>query len=89
MAIAHQGHTTAVRPYPISIEWPSKWALASPSVSECRETVRHDLEVGPDARIVVSVDRLDYTKGIEERLLTLERVLERWPKSEKLPVFVR
>jgi trehalose 6-phosphate synthase len=89
MAIAHQGHTTAVRPYPISIEWPSKWALASPAVSECRETVRHDLEVGPDARIVVSVDRLDYTKGIEERLLTLEKVLERWPKSEELPVFVQ
>ncbi len=89
MAIAHQGHTTAVRPYPISIEWPSKWALASPSVSKCRETVRRDLDVGLDARVVVSVDRLDYTKGIEERLLTLERVLERWPKSEAPPVFVQ
>jgi len=28
---------------------------------------------------VLGVDRLDYTKGIHERLLAVERLLERWP----------
>ncbi|MEW6299676.1 MAG: trehalose-6-phosphate synthase, partial [Thermodesulfobacteriota bacterium] len=30
-------------------------------------------------RIVLGVDRLDYTKGISERLLAFERLLERYP----------
>jgi trehalose 6-phosphate synthase len=89
MTIVHNGCTTAVRAYPISIEWPSKWAAVSPGVSDCRATVRRDLGVGDDARIVVSVDRLDYTKGIEERLLTFERILDRWPAMEELPVFLQ
>jgi len=32
-----------------------------------------------DARLIVSVDRLDYTKGIPRRLLAFERALERYP----------
>ena len=35
--------------------------------------------LGPDQRIVVGVDRLDYTKGIPQRLLTFERLLEHYP----------
>jgi trehalose 6-phosphate synthase/phosphatase len=30
-------------------------------------------------RIVLGVDRLDYTKGIRRRMLALERLFERWP----------
>jgi trehalose 6-phosphate synthase len=33
---------------------------------------------------VVCVDRLDYTKGIEERLRTFERTLERWNGASQL-----
>ncbi len=32
-----------------------------------------------DRRIVLGVDRLDYTKGIPERLLAFERLLQRYP----------
>ncbi len=32
-----------------------------------------------DAQLIVSVDRLDYTKGIPRRLLSFERLLERYP----------
>jgi trehalose 6-phosphate synthase len=38
-----------------------------------------ELGLGPDALLGVGVDRLDYTKGIEERLLAVERLLERFP----------
>ena len=34
----------------------------------------------PDALLGVGVDRLDYTKGIEERLLAVELLLERHPE---------
>jgi trehalose 6-phosphate synthase len=79
-AIVHQGRSTLVRPYPISIEWPSRWLKTVPSVSECRESVFAELSLASNALLGVGVDRLDYTKGIEERFLAVERMLERFPE---------
>jgi trehalose 6-phosphate synthase len=78
-AIVHNQRSTLVRPYPISVEWPNRWAQAAPPVAECRATVFAELRLKPDALLGVGVDRLDYTKGIEERLLAVERLLERTP----------
>ncbi len=39
-----------------------------------------DLGLKPDALLGVGVDRLDYTKGVEERLLAVELLLERYPE---------
>jgi len=77
--VTYKGKPTAVRRYPISVEWPPSMAGARP-VSACREEVqrRHDL---PSSHgIAVGVDRLDYTKGIEERLRAVERLLEIKPE---------
>jgi trehalose 6-phosphate synthase len=73
------GREALVRPYPISIEWPNRWVAEAPPVSECRRGVLAELGLPPDALLGVGVDRLDYTKGIEERLLAVERALERFP----------
>jgi trehalose 6-phosphate synthase len=48
-------------------------------VTESRAAVRDELGLPADARIGLGVDRLDYTKGIVERLLAVERMLERRP----------
>jgi trehalose 6-phosphate synthase len=73
------GRECLVRSYPISIDWPNRWAGLAPPVPECRSSVLAELGLAPDAVLGVGVDRLDYTKGIEERLLAVERLLERFP----------
>jgi trehalose 6-phosphate synthase len=78
-AVVRQGRTTLVRPYPISLEWPSRWLRTAPPIAECRSSVLKELGLAPDTLIGVGVDRLDYTKGVEERLLAVERLLERYP----------
>ena len=78
-AVAQRGHTTLVRPYPISLEWPVRWIKTAPPVDQCRARVFEELKLQPDALLGVGVDRLDYTKGVEERLLAVERLLERFP----------
>ncbi len=78
-AVILGGRPTLVRAYPISIDWPNRWARASPPVAECRAEVRRELGLPADALLGIGVDRLDYTKGIEERLLAVERLLERFP----------
>jgi trehalose 6-phosphate synthase len=80
-AVIQHGQPTQVRPYPISIAWPNDWVTGAPTVEECRRTVFAELGLptNADAILGVGVDRLDYTKGIEERFLAVERMLERFP----------
>lgn len=76
-AVVHRGTSVQVRAYPISVEWPNPWTTRAPSVEECRRSVRAEFGLEPGTQLVVSVDRLDYTKGFEERLDAIERLLER------------
>ena len=88
-AVVYGGVRTLVRPYPISIEWPNRWAMGTPSAPACRREVFADLNLPADALLGVGVDRLDYTKGIEERLLAVERLLERYPEYRGRFTFVQ
>src|SRR5438105_11189125 len=78
-SISHGGELTEVRRYPISIEWPPSPLAKLPPVGECRARVREQLGLGAEMRLGVGVDRLDYTKGILERFMAVERLLELEP----------
>jgi len=89
-AVVGRAHgTVAVRSYPISVEWPNRFAPGGPSVEECRRSVRQSLGIEPDAPLMLAVDRLDYTKGIEERLSAIRRLLARGNATAGRPVFVQ
>jgi trehalose 6-phosphate synthase len=79
-AVVMQGQRTLIRPYPIALEWPVHWVEKAPSPEECRARVWSELGLKSNALLGVGVDRLDYTKGIEERLQAVERLLERHPE---------
>jgi trehalose 6-phosphate synthase len=81
--------TTLVRPYPIATEWPNRWAVGAPSIEECRSGVFSELGLRPGTQLVVGVDRLDYTKGVEERLLAIDRLLEKEQALRGRVVFVQ
>mgnify|MGYP001589086751 CR=1 FL=1 len=78
--ISYKGHLTAVNHYPISIEYPVKWLKTQKPVSECRDHIRQINGFPKDCLIGVGVDRLDYTKGILERFLAVERLFELEPR---------
>jgi trehalose 6-phosphate synthase len=77
--VSYRGALTAVKRYPISIEWPPSPALVAKSVSQCRADVRRRHDLPDDHAIGIGVDRFDYTKGIEERLRAVERLLDQHP----------
>jgi trehalose 6-phosphate synthase len=77
--VTYGGKTTAVKRYPISIEWPPAAQLIRKPVAECRAAVRSRNSLPPDHFVGIGVDRLDYTKGIVERFLAVERLLEMQP----------
>jgi trehalose 6-phosphate synthase len=79
--ITFRGNDTFVESYPISIEWPTpETSAAWPPVAQCRERVFAAINLPPDGRLGVGVDRFDYTKGILERLHAVERLLEKYPE---------
>ena len=79
-SIFHGGKPTAVKRYPISIEWPASPDVIQKPVADCRREVRENLGLPPEQMIGVGVDRLDYTKGILERFLAVELLLELQPE---------
>jgi len=79
-AVKRLGHITFVRPFPISVDF------REPQISE--ETTQSPYEIraallknlGIKASFLgIGVDRVDYTKGIIERLRGIERFLEKNP----------
>ena len=74
--VSYRGGDTAVRNYPISIEWPPRGLKNQPSVKECRRIVRAENKMPNDSLIGVGVDRLDYIKGVLERFYAIERLLD-------------
>lgn len=79
--ISFKKQLTAINWYPISIEFPTKSVRRrSVSFSGAADAVRERHGIAADCRIGVGVDRCDYTKGIGERLLAVQRLLELHPE---------
>src|ERR671917_210886 len=73
--IEYDGRTVAARAFPISIDVAAFDELArSPDVLARAEQIRKEL--GNPSKIILGVDRLDYTKGISVRLNAFEELLE-------------
>ncbi|HZQ93826.1 MAG TPA: trehalose-6-phosphate synthase [Candidatus Sulfotelmatobacter sp.] len=82
-------HRTAVRPFPISVECSDlPVEIARESAYEERGLLFKSLAVEA-ALMGVGVDRLDYTKGILERFLAIERFLEKYPRYQGVFTFVQ
>src|SRR5262249_18572777 len=73
--ISFRGEQTAVRRYPISIEWPLTSKTMQKPVERCRAEVREKNGLAPNTVLAVGVDRLDYTQGVLERFLAVEPLL--------------
>jgi trehalose 6-phosphate synthase/phosphatase len=75
--LAYEGRSVRVGVYPISVDAEEIGRVAGEAaVSAEAQRIR---EQAPGGRIVLSVDRLDYTKGIRRRLAAIEAFLEHEP----------
>jgi trehalose 6-phosphate synthase len=78
-SVTFGGVETMIRPYPISIEWPPAALERQAPVRECRDTVRQRFSLPPDARLLVGIERFDYTKGILDRMRAIDDLLSWQP----------
>jgi trehalose-6-phosphate synthase len=98
-ALRH-GHTTLVRPFPISVAFADDDSAEKDSanknnhnnnaLSSYEERASIWRGLGVEATYLgVGVDRVDYTKGILERFLAIERFLEKYPSYQGKFTFVQ
>jgi len=77
LSVGQNSDRAVVGAFPIGIDFNEFAGLATkPEVVQQREQVRKNLK---NCRIVLGVDRLDYTKGIPERLKAFRNLLTRYP----------
>ena len=88
--VLHGNGSTHVRDYPISIAWPAATDTAPPpSVKSCRQMAEKQWSLPPQGRLIIGVDRFDYTKGILERLHAFEELMTTRPQWQGLLRFVQ
>ena len=79
--VRRNGHLTSVKPFPISVARPDPLSFAESRKPQSVQRGELLTSLGVTAQhLGVGVDRMDYTKGIVERFLGIERFLERWPE---------
>jgi trehalose 6-phosphate synthase len=87
-AVSRGGHTTFVRPHPISIDPEAVLAFASEELKKeqmrlCKQLRLHD------RLLLVGVERVDYTKGIPDRFRAVDRLLTQHPELRGRFCFVQ
>ena len=88
-SVQRHGHLTMVRPFPISVDFADaggETAQEPPYVERSALLKALGIEA---AFVGVGVDRLDYTKGILERFLAIERFLEKYPRYQGQFTFIQ
>jgi trehalose 6-phosphate synthase len=88
-AVTYAGRQVFVRVYPSSVRWPDRWASCSPPATVCGDAIRRQLQLPGEVRLGIGVDQLDYTAGLEEKLLAIERLLECYPEFRGRFVFAQ
>ena len=88
-SVQKEGHTTMVKPFPISVDFqqPDRDARALAQKPDAAAVLK---ELGIKAeKIAVGVDRIDYTKGMLERVKAVERFLEKYPEYVRKFSFIQ
>jgi trehalose 6-phosphate synthase len=87
--VTRNGHRTKVQPFPIGIDFEGTSSDAiKPEIGQIARRLVKELRL-EGLSIIAGVDRVDYTKGIPERLLAISRLLDKYPECRKRFVFVQ
>jgi trehalose 6-phosphate synthase len=77
--VEYRGAVTAVRAFPVGVDCADEVMRSVPSSAACREQVCRELGLPADVRLGVGIDRMDYTKGITQKFLAIEQLLDSRP----------
>ncbi|WP_435152024.1 alpha,alpha-trehalose-phosphate synthase (UDP-forming) [Haladaptatus sp. DFWS20] len=88
--IDYDGRTVRVAAFPLGIDTAERRTLAEgKEAGEQWESLRKTYRIPDEGQLALGVDRLDYTKGIEQRLAALEHLWEWYPDCRERLTYVQ
>ena len=87
--VSRNGQRTTVRAFPISIDFEERVRMAeSPNIGSATSQWKRELGKVPEI-LGIGIDRIDYTKGIPDRLQAIDCLLEEHPEYLGRLVFLQ
>ncbi len=87
--VCRAGHKTVVQSFPISIDFAQiSRESKQPRVTQEIARLKKQLRIGNEI-VGLGIDRIDYTKGLPDRLRAIDRFFEKYPRYAKQVVFVQ
>jgi len=78
---------TLIRSYPIGVDVAGISEVAqSPAVAELAQTLKDEYKLA-GMKILIGLDRIDYTKGIPEKMWAVDKLLQQYPQFKEKIVF--
>ncbi|MBN1354483.1 MAG: trehalose-6-phosphate synthase [Candidatus Omnitrophica bacterium] len=89
-SVTYGGHETVVRAFPISVDFDEISASSeSKAVTSAMKKLKYEFSITDDTFVMVGLDRIDYTKGIIEKISAIDRFFEKFPEYKKKVVFIQ
>ncbi|RLG19836.1 trehalose-6-phosphate synthase [Candidatus Micrarchaeota archaeon] len=87
-SIFYNDHETKVREFPISVDDKTIEKMSKETTHNDIDILKKEYGIG-DEKIIASISRMDYTKGISEQFMAYDKFLENNPKYLKKVVLVQ
>ncbi|MBI2488742.1 MAG: trehalose-6-phosphate synthase [Planctomycetes bacterium] len=87
-SVSRLNKETFVRAFPISVNGHMNRKAEAPDLDREISKIKREFDL-EDKIIGIGVDRIDYTKGIVERVLAIDRFFEKYPQYKKKIVFIQ
>ena len=88
-SVVYQRHRTLVRHYPISVDFVGIDELArNAKVEKLQRALEKEFAL-KNYKVIIGLDRIDYTKGIPERIRAVDLLLEKNPSWKGKMVFIQ
>jgi trehalose-6-phosphate synthase len=85
-SIIRNSKETLIRAFPISVDVNSY--AGSNEIQNTIEAIKREYDLD-DKIIGIGVERIDYTKGLIERMLAIEKLFEKYPQYRKKVVYIQ
>jgi len=88
-SVTRKGHETLIRPYPISVDFDGINEISKKSeVSKVKHMLVEEFGLS-GYKVMLGIDRIDYTKGIPERLRAVDRLFDEHPELKEKAIFLQ
>ena len=89
-SVTYGGHETLVRAFPISVDFEeiSERAESRETKSAMRK-LKEEFAINDNLFVMIGLDRIDYTKGIVEKIQAVDRFFEKFPEYKGKVVFIQ